>query len=79
MTESYVTFRGAAAKIEELKAELGDRVEFSGVGEVTHVGTEKREDGERRPIVKIKVLEVDVDGVAPAPKDEQLPFAEDDD
>jgi hypothetical protein len=76
-TETYVKFNGANAATENPGIELGDRVAFSGVGECVSVGIEKRGDGERRPVVKVKVLDVELEEITKPPRDEQLPFDED--
>jgi hypothetical protein len=76
-TETYVKFNGANAAADNPGIELGDRVVFSGVGECVGVGIEKRGDGERRPVVKVKVLDVELGEITKPPRDEQLPFDED--
>lgn len=76
MTDTYVTFNGATASVDDLKIDLGDRVKFSGYGECVKVGTEKRADGEQRPVVTIKVEDVEVGDIDPAPIEDQLPFDE---
>jgi hypothetical protein len=77
VTETYVKMRGANASVNDPQITLGDRVEFSGMGECVAVGTEKRADGEERPVVTIKVEEVDLGDVTKPPKDDQLPFEDD--
>lgn len=76
--ETYVKFRGANASAENPGIGLGDLVAFSGTAECVQIGTEKRADGEQRPVVAVKVIEVDLGEITKAPDDEQLPFAEDD-
>lgn len=77
MTDTYITFNGANASVEKAPdIGLGDRVDFSGFGECVRVATEKRSDGEQRPVITIKVAEVDLGDISPAPKDDQLPFDE---
>jgi hypothetical protein len=76
--ETYIKFRGANASAENPGIQLGDRVEFTGIGECVSVATEKRGDGEQRPVIAVKVLEVDLGEITKAPTDEQLPFSEDD-
>lgn len=79
MTETYVRFRGTNASVDKLDIALGDRVEFNAAGECVAIGTEKRADGEERPVVTVKVDEVHLGDVTEAPRDEQLPFDKDDD
>lgn len=76
-TETFVKFNGASASVEKPDIQLGDIVEFTGMGECVRVATEKRSDGERRPVITVKVGEVELGEVVKAPKDEQLPFDED--
>lgn len=76
--ETFIKFRGMKAAGETPDIALGDVMAFSGVAECVQVGTEKRADGERRPVIGMRVMEVDLGEVTPAPKDEQLPFNEDD-
>lgn len=78
MTETFIKFRGTSASVEDPDIGLGDHVEFSGSGKCVAVGTEERADGEQRPTVTVKVEEIDLGDVSPAPKDDQLPFDEDD-
>lgn len=77
MTETYVRFRGTNASVEKLEIGLGDRVEFTASGECVAIGTEKRADGEERPVVTVKVDEVDLGDVTERPVDDQLPFKDD--
>lgn len=80
MTETYVRFRGTNASVDTLDIALGDRVQFTASGECVHIGTEKRADGEQRPVVTVKVDEVELGDVTEAEKVDQLPFdASDDD
>lgn len=74
MTDTYVKFRGTNASVENPEIGLGDYVEFKGSGRCVGVGTEERADGEQRPTVTVKVEEIDLGDVSPAPKDDQLPF-----
>jgi hypothetical protein len=76
--DTYVKFRGANASTENPGIELGDRVEAIVIGECVAVGTEKRGDGERRPVVSVKVVDVELGAVTKPPKEDQLPFDEDD-
>lgn len=75
--ETYVKFRGANASAADPGISLGDRVTFTGVGECVSVATEKRGDGEQRPVVAVKVAEVQLGEIVKAPTDDQLPFDED--
>lgn len=77
MTETYVRFRGTNASVEKLEIGLGDRVEFTASGECVAIGTEKRADGEERPVVTVKVDEVDLGDVTERAVDDQLPFNDD--
>ncbi|QJY46682.1 hypothetical protein [Pseudonocardia broussonetiae] len=74
MTETYVRFRGTNASVDKLDIGLGDRVEFTASGECVAIGTEKRADGEERPVVTVKVDEVELGDVTEGSRDEQLPF-----
>lgn len=76
-TETYVKFNGANAQAEDPGINLGDRVTFTGIGECVRVATEKRSDGERRPVVTVKVADVTLGDIEKAPVDDQLPFDED--
>lgn len=78
MTETYVKFRGTNASVEDPEIGLGDRVTFTGLGRCVGTGTEERADGEQRPVVTVKVEEVELGDVTKAPKGDQLPFDEDD-
>lgn len=81
MTETpatYVKFNGANASLDDdPEIDLGDVVRFTGIGECVKVGREKRGDGERRPVITVKVGDVELSEVMKAPKEDQLPFAED--
>lgn len=80
MTETFVRFRGMKSTGEDVPAmALGDHMRFSGVAECVQIAQEKRADGEERPVIGMRVLEVDLGEVTEAPKDEQLPFDEGDD
>lgn len=76
-TETFVKFNGASASVESPDIALGDVVKFSGMGECVRVATEKRSDGERRPVITVKVGDVELAGVIKAPKEDHLPFGED--
>lgn len=79
MTETYVKFRGMKAAAEGLPVPgLGDIQTFNVTAECVSVGTEKRADGEQRPVIGMRVVEVEPGEITEAPKDEQLPFTEDD-
>lgn len=78
MTETYIRFRGANASVENPEVGLGDRVEFSGYGRCVFDGTEERGDGEKRPVLAIKVEEVEIGDVSKEPKDGQLSLVADD-
>jgi hypothetical protein len=82
MTETFYRFRGASTATEDDAAvDLGDRRTITLQAECVAVGTEMRADGERRPVISMRVLEVEFGDVTPAPVDDQLPLdaAEDDD
>ncbi|OJY47630.1 hypothetical protein [Pseudonocardia sp. 73-21] len=80
MTETFVKFRGMKSTGENVpEIALGDIMTFSGSAECVQIATEKRADGEERPVIGMRVMEVDLGSVSPAPKDEQLPFEDDDD
>ena len=80
MTETFVRFRGMKSAGEDVPTlALGDVLDFTGRAECVSIGTEKRADGEQRPVIGMRVMEVDLGDVTPAPKDEQLAFNEDDD
>lgn len=76
--EAYVRFRGMKAAEEMPEIALGDVMKFSGIAECVQLGTEKRADGEQRPVVGMRVVEVELGEITAAPKDEQLPFEDDD-
>lgn len=77
--QPYVKFRGmkAADGVPDDIA-LGDVQEFTGRAECVHIGTEKRADGEQRPVIGMRVLDVELGDVTPAPRDGQLALDEDD-
>lgn len=75
---TYVKFNGANASVDDdPEIELGDVVRFSGMGECIKVSREIRGDGERRPVITVKVGDIELGEVIPAPKEDQLPFDED--
>ncbi|TAK32293.1 MAG: hypothetical protein EPO40_02920 [Myxococcaceae bacterium] len=76
--EGYVKFRGMQAAAMTPDIALGDLMRFSGLAECVQLGTEKRADGEQRPVVGMRVVEVELGEITAAPKDEQLPFEDDD-
>ncbi|MBN9108600.1 MAG: hypothetical protein J0I34_07435 [Pseudonocardia sp.] len=75
--ETFVRFTGmkAAAIVEELPT-LGGRMRFSGIAEcVKEPHHELMADGHHRPVVGMKVIEVELGEVTPAPEgDPQLPY-----
>lgn len=80
MTEKFVKFNGTNASVEAPEVvKLGDRIEFSGAGVVSFIGDELRGDGEERPVLTLKVQEVELGDVSPAPEDPQLDMLADDD
>lgn len=78
-TKTFMKFRGMNAIGEDLTIPaLGDIQTFTVTAECVSTGTEKRADGEKRPVIGMRVIEVEPGAITPAPKDEQLPFDEDD-
>lgn len=79
--ETFVRFTGmkAAGIVNELPA-LGGRMKFSGIAEcVKEPHHELMADGHHRPVVGMKVIEVELGEVTPAPEgDPKLPFNEGD-
>lgn len=76
-TGTYYSFRGMKAADESGTVdppELGDIQEFVVTAECVGEGIELRADGERRPVLKMKVTDVQLGKVSPAPKTDQLPF-----
>lgn len=77
--EVFVKFTGmkAAGILSQLPA-LGGRIAFSGIGEFkTELHHELMADGHHRPVVGVKVIEVELGEVSPAPEgDPALPFDE---
>jgi hypothetical protein len=77
--DTYIKFRGMKAATNEIpEVSLGDMQTFTVTAECVQTGTEKRADGEERPVIGMKVMEVELGEITPAPKDDQLPFNEDD-
>lgn len=75
--ETYIKFRGMKAAAEGIPTpDLGDIQTYTVTAECVQVGTEKRADGEKRPVIGMRVVEVEPGEITPAPKDEQLPFNE---
>lgn len=75
--DAYVKFRGMQAAEQSIDVALGDHVQFSGTAECVQIGQEKRADGEQRPVIGMRVMEVELGPVSKAPVDEQLPFTDD--
>lgn len=75
--DAYVKFRGMQSTEGSPEVSLGDLMKFSGVAECVAIGTEKRADGEQRPVIGMRVMEVDLGPVTKASVDEQLPFNDD--
>lgn len=77
--ETYIKFRGMKAAADGLPVpDLGDVQTFSVTAECVSVGTEKRADGEKRPVIGMRVMEVEPGEITKAPTDNQLPFEDDD-
>jgi hypothetical protein len=76
--EAYIKFRGMRAASGDVRPGLGDVVAFTGTAECVQVGEEKRADGEQRPVIGMRVLDVELGDVTPAPRDGQLALDEDD-
>lgn len=77
--ETYLKFRGmkASGNLPTIP-ELGDVQTYTVTAECVAVGTEKRADGERRPVIGMKVLEVEPGDIEKAPEgDPQLPLGDD--
>lgn len=69
----YIKFRGMNAAGEDLPTpQLGDIMDVSVKAECVSVATEKRADGERRPVIGMKVIEVEPGEITKAPKEEGL-------
>ncbi|MDN5854344.1 MAG: hypothetical protein L0K86_16120 [Actinomycetia bacterium] len=77
MTDTFIKFRGTNASVEDPDIGLGDYVAFTGSGRWGLDGTPERADREKRPVGAIKVEEVELGEVSKAPKDDQLPFDDD--
>jgi hypothetical protein len=78
VTETYIKFRGMKAAAEDMPVPgLGDVQAFTVTAECVSVGTEKRADGEQRPVIGMRVMEVDPGEITKAPTDTQLKLVDD--